>query len=245
MFPVRARHRAGSHAGTNGSCRACGTAWSVLSEQHNCAGKTSPPAAAQRHSQSVLAAAQAGARYLLPSWLASDSTTVMAQPLPSPNVPTYEQLRARPRSLAIVGPGSAAGQSSPLPAVLACAGAHTHAHTPAHVLCLTRAGACCALGPAASRRAAPQQSERNSASLGSPQVEVLGLNQLGEGEMLLCIGCLLRHQSDPAGSVTCHSSSKGSEQPFHQGDEGKHSSSKAQHHPGRFAGPHPAHPGFL
>lgn len=126
-----------------------------------------------------------------------------------------------------------------------CRCTHTHAHTPAHVLCLTRAGACCALGPAASRRAAPQQSERNSASLGSPQVEVLGLNQLGEGEMLLCIGCLLRHQSDPAGSVTCHSSSKGSEQPFHQGDEGKHSSSKAQHHPGRFAGPHPAHPGFL
>lgn len=129
-----------------------------------------------------------------------------------PNVPMYEQLRARPCSLAIVGPGSAAGQSSPLPAVLACACAHTHTHTPVHVLCLTRAGACCALGPAASCGAAPQQSERSSVSLRSPRVEVLGLNQLGEGEMLLCIGRLLRRQSDPAGSVTCHSSSKGSEQ---------------------------------
>lgn len=89
---------------------------------------------------------------------------------------------------------------------------HTHTNTPAHVLCLTRAGTCCALGPAASCGAAPQQSERSSASLGSPRVEVLGLNQLGEGEMLLCIRRLLRRQSDPAGSVTCHSSSKGSEQ---------------------------------
>lgn len=54
--------------------------------------------------------------------------------------------------------------------------------------------------------------EKGSASLGSPQVEVLGLNQLGEGEMLLCIWRLLRSQSDLAGSVTCNSSSKGSEQ---------------------------------
>lgn len=192
-------------------CCVCGTAWSALGEQHNCVGKASPPAAAQRHSQSVLAAAQAGARYLLPSWLASYSTAVMAQPRPSQTCPRTSSCVLGHAALPSWALAALQGRAPPCQQCWRVP-VHTHTNTPAHVLCLTRAGTCCALGPAASFGAALQQSERSSASLRSPRVEVLGLNQLGEGEMLLCIGLLLRRQSDPAGSVTCHSSSKGSEQ---------------------------------
>jgi len=54
----------GNHLWTNGSCCAGGIAQSVLSEHHNNVVKASS-AVVQRHSQSILAAAQVSACYVL------------------------------------------------------------------------------------------------------------------------------------------------------------------------------------
>lgn len=66
--------------------------------------------------------------------------------------PTGEQVCAQPRSTTILGLGSNAKQSSPTPAVLMCA----CAHTPVHVLCITRTRVCSALRSASSSGVAPQ-----------------------------------------------------------------------------------------
>lgn len=79
--------------------------------------------------------------------------------------PTGEQVCAQPHSTAILGLGSNAKQSSPTPAVLMCA----CAHTPVHVLCITRTRVCFALRSASSSGAAPQQREgRAPPALGHP-----------------------------------------------------------------------------
>lgn len=87
---------------------------------------------------------------------------------------------------ATLGPGSNAKQSIPVPALLARACAHTH--TPAHVCCLTRVGACFALG---------------SVSLQvTPAAQHHGRSQPDEGETLFCICHQLRCWSGLAGNAT-------------------------------------------
>lgn len=65
---------------------------------------------------------------------------------------------------ATLGPGSNAKQSIPMPALLARACAHTH--TPAHVCCLTRVGACFALGSVSL-----QSPQRHSTMVGASQMK--------------------------------------------------------------------------